>query len=372
MAQLLTARRQQYAKRVVYDILFSAGYGVKPIKNKFSGQDIPGYLDACGYDYECGRIAAELATRGYSNTDPSISTIYQRGRILIETDSAYRTAYCNGKSVPNVSKKDIARMFSDVEEFALGIALVAKQMGLFWDDTALAVHEKQQFENTYLGAAVAKAEVYLSQQGTNNANAPKPQAKTGVTRTTTPRQAGAAPANNYKSTGPQSGNVRDLKGTPGQKEKLTGTVFKVEGVNAKSAKNKAKLFIKPLDTSAPGGTNKVMMGSANGYTDCVCHFDNANDADSFLRQWAQDNPTQTQFTNVQVVRKTADSNGYYRVGTNYGDCYISAGKLNEDIFEQVEQEEDLQERKKRIDELAAEGYQANNPELFDECFNKYE
>ena len=70
-----------------------------------------------------------------------------------------------------------------------------------------------------------------------------------------------------------------------------------------------------------------MMGSANGYTDCVCHFTDHSTADHFMMEWAKANSTQTQFTNVQVVRKHADPNGYFLIGTEYGDCYISAGKL---------------------------------------------
>ena len=109
---------------------------------------------------------------------------------------------------------------------------------------------------------------------------------------------------------------------------------------------KAKLYIKPLEASGSKGkngviTNRVMMGSANGYTDCVCHFDNAQDADDFLKAWANANATQTQFTNVQVVRKNADSNGYFKIGTEYGPCYISAVKLNEQVntgTEELEEE----------------------------------
>jgi hypothetical protein len=366
MAQLLTAKKQYYAKRVLYDILTTAGLTLKPIINSFSGEPVPAYLES--YDYECGRIASELVNRGFSNTDSSISTLYRHGYFVIDYNYPYGV-YCQGKRWSHTRQKAISKVFANEEEFALGIVFVAKAMGLFWDDTALSVHEKSFFEQTKLGAAVVQVGAYLSQQSLTNNNAPKAPAKT---RTNTPKAAGAAPQNGYKSSGPQSSKARDLKGTAGNKEVLTGIIYKIEGINAKSAKNKAKLYIKPLESSgAKGSTNKVMMGSANGYTDCVCHFTDHSAADHFMMEWAKANSTQTQFTNVQVVRKHADPNGYFLIGTEYGDCYISAVKLNEQLEEDFSQETP-EERQARIDQLAAEGYQPNNPQTFDENFNNYD
>jgi hypothetical protein len=368
MAQLLTAKRQQYARRVLYDILLSAGFTLKPVRNKLSGDAIPSYLDYSGYTQDCNKIANEIINRKFTNINSAMYDIYRNGSILVENDNRWGV-YISGTQVAQVKRKSIDKLFSSVEEMALGFALVAKAMGLYWDDTAISVHEKTIFEQTYLGAAVEQAEVYLSQQSLTNSNAPKAPTKT---RTNTPKAAGAAPQNGYKSSGPQSGNVRDLKGNPGDKIKLSGTVFKIEGVNAKSAKNKAKLYIKPLEASgAKAGTNKVLMGSANGYTDCVCHFTTASDAHDFMMAWASANSTQTQFTNVQVVRKPADANGYFLVGTEYGDCYVSAGKLNEQLGEDLEQETP-EERQARIEQLAAEGYKPTNPNTFDENFNNYD
>jgi hypothetical protein len=248
---------------------------------------------------------------------------------------------------------------------ALGIATVALKLGLLWDDTNHTTYELEIFEKSYLGQAVKDVGAYISVQSA--ALSTQKPAKTTTTKTTqsTPRQAGAAPQNGYKSSGPQSGSARDLISTPGNKEILTGLVYKIEGVNAKSAKNKAKLYIKPLEASgAKGNTNKVMMGSANGYTDCVCHFDNAQDADSFLKTWATVNATQTQFTNVQVVRKNADPNGYFEIGTEYGPCYISAVKLNEQVNTGAEELEEVYIRENH-------GYVPVDPEGYEKDLMKF-
>ena len=321
----LSAAQLTCAKHIVHDAFAIAGIRVKSIVNSQTQKNIPIGLDSV--DLSAKKLADELIDRKYANINPSLQDIFDHGTVKLETKNPRNQVYYNGAYQYNTLEKRISKVFTSVEQMALGIATIALKLGLLWDDTNHTTYELEIFEKSYLGQAVKEVGAYISVQS----NLLSTQKPTTPIKTKT-RQAGAAPQNGYKSSGPQSGSARDLKSTPGQKEFLTGLVYKIEGINAKSAKNKAKLYIKPLEASgAKGNTNKVMMGSANGYTDCVCHFGGVQDADDFLKAWANANATQTQFTNVQVVRKNADPNGYFEIGTEYGPCYISAVKLNEQI-----------------------------------------
>ena len=154
----------------------------------------------------------------------------------------------------------------------------------------------------------------------------------------------AQPKNGYKQSGPQSGNVRDLRdasgvgvGTPGQKVVAKGSyIYKIVG--DKTGSNTPNAFIKPLSASGnAGGTNKVFISSGNGYTDCTCYFDDPNDAQKFLDEIIKNNRVPANVTGLRVVKNKADPNGYFVVGTEFGVCAISAKTLNEAINEALEE-----------------------------------
>ena len=130
----------------------------------------------------------------------------------------------------------------------------------------------------------------------------------------------------YKSSGAQSANARDLKGMPNNKIYLVGNVYCIQGVSASKSPN--VLFVDPiLDKGEVNGTNKVMYNTGHGYTDSTCFFERPKDADAFLVKARAKGLA----TNAQVRAKKAASNGYFKVGTELGDCYILAVKLNEQI-----------------------------------------
>lgn len=357
----LSAAQLTCAKHIVHDAFAIAGIRVKSIVNSQTQKDLP--IGLASVTSSAKKLADELIDRKYANINPSLQDIFDYGSVAIETKNSRNYMYYNGSYCYNTLDKRISKVFQTVDQMALGIATVALKLGLLWDDSNHTTYELEIFERSYLGQAVKDVGAYISVQS-NKLSTQKPATTTKKTQNT-PRQAGAAPQNGYKSSGPQSGSARDLISTPGNKEILTGIVYKIEGVNAKSAKNKAKLYIKPLEASgAKGNTNKVMMGSANGYTDCVCHFNNAQDADSFLKTWATVNATQTQFTNVQVVRKNADPNGYFEIGTEYGPCYISAVKLNEQVNTGAEELEEVYIRENH-------GYVPVDPDSYEKDLMKF-
>jgi hypothetical protein len=124
-----------------------------------------------------------------------------------------------------------------------------------------------------------------------------------------------------------------LKGKPGSKVFAnTSEIYCILG--DKTASNTPNVFIKPLSSSGEiNGTNKIFISSGNGYTDCMCYFDDPNDAQDFLDKINQNNAVPANISNLKVYKKSADPNGYFIVGTEYGDVAISARKLNEALTE---------------------------------------
>lgn len=221
------------------------------------------------------------------------------------------------------------------DEIATALVYLAECLNLYWDDLNATQYELDAFKDTILGKKVAAYGRYTSVLQAQMANAPT--SNIGTNKTTTSRTAGQPPKNNYKSTGPQSGNVRDLHGTPGQKVFAQGnTVFRIVGTIANS-RNVASAFVRPLSpTGASGSTNKVFVNSGNGYTDCICWFDDINEVNSFYTKLVNNANIKSNITNLQIVKNKPDTNGYYLVGTEYGECAIAAKKLNEALGEAVE------------------------------------
>ena len=91
------------------------------------------------------------------------------------------------------------------------------------------------------------------------------------------------------------------------------------------------MFVKPLAPSgAAGNTNKVCIGSGKGFGDCVCWFEDPNDAQDFLDQIIANGwKIPANVTGLHIVARKKESNGYFLVGTEFGICAISARALNE-------------------------------------------
>ena len=244
------------------------------------------------------------------------------------------------------------------EKIAKCVVYAAELFNLYWDDTVKTPYEIDEFKKTLLGEAVFKyGRVISAVQGSRRNTASKASNTSGTASGTTPSQA-TQPKNNYKQSGPQSGNVRDLRslcggqGTPGQKVMASGSlIYKIVGDNPQS-KNIPQVFIKPLSPSgAAGSTNKIFISSGNGYTDCTCYFDDPNDAQKFLSEIIKNNRVPNNVSNLRVVKLKADQNGYFLVGTEFGLVAVSAKTLNEALTEQIAAEAEPNSWEK-----ATEGY----------------
>ena len=206
------------------------------------------------------------------------------------------------------------------------IAWFCKENGIYWDDTVASTYEIELFEKTDLGQAVKEFGCYISVVT---------QIKFAKGTTTTGKGTRSGqPKNDYKSTGGQSSNARDLIGTPGVKINVSGTeVYCIEGVNANTTKIPAA-YIKPLSTSgAAGNTNKVFIGDPSGYTDCKVFFEDFNNALTFLDNCITGNKIPSNISNLKVVKAKVDKNGYFEIGTEFGPVFIKASKLNEELIE---------------------------------------
>lgn len=263
-------------------------------------------------------VCDELVNRDFADIDPAIKTL---------RNYAFPSNFNGTGKYKRLKEAAIAK----------SIVFMAEQLQLYWDDTVRTPFEIDEFKKTLLGEAVYKYGRVISAIPDKSSGS-----KQRATSTKTP---GQPPKNNYKQSGPQSGNVRDLLGNPGDKVKAdTNFIYKI--IADKTGKNTPNVFIKPLSSSgAAGNTNKIFISSGNGYTDCTCYFDDPNAAQDFLDKIIASNRVPANVTNLRVVKLTADANGYFLVGTEFGTVAISAKTLNEALKEAFDPIEDTPNEK---------------------------
>lgn len=310
-----TSEAEAKAKRQMRYILIAGG-----LRSQDQDEALPRSFQYSRYIDSAKIVCDELVNRDFTNIDSALRTL----------DSLAPTARGEKSLKP--------------EGFAKAIVYMAELLQLYWDDTLKTPYEIDEFKKTTLGNAVYKYGRYISAIQDKQIRAPR------AASSTTGTSAGAGTASStasqsqsgYKSSGAQSGNVRDLQdlnggpGTPGQKVTAAGKyIFRIIGDNPQS-KNIPNVFIKPLSTSgATGNTNKIFFSSGNGYTDCTCYFDDENDAQDFLNKIVAANRVPANISNPRVVKRNADPNGYFLVGTEFGVCAVSAKTLNETLTEET-------------------------------------
>lgn len=305
MARIFTTPDgERAAKAWFHDVTLAAGIRATNLKT-----DTPVIARYPSYSKYATTICDELVNRDFSNIDTAIN-----GICGIKFDVNF--------GGPSKYKK------LNAEQVAKAIVYAAELLQLYWDDTIRTPYEIEEFKKTLLGDAVYKYGRYISAIPN----------KASRSASATSRAPGQPPKNNYKQSGPQSGNIRDLQGNPGEKVYAEGSfIYKIIGDNPQS-KNTPNVFIKPLSAAgATGSTNKIFISSGNGYTDCTCYFDDPNEATDFLNKIVSNNRVPVNITNLRVVKNKADSNGYFLVGTEFGVCAVSAKTLNEALKEAIEE-----------------------------------
>ena len=294
------------AKAWFHDMAVLAGL----IKNQRSGIAYWTFLrqNAASVVQSCSELCTELIERNFTNVDNALK--------ILDNKTSNIDFSGNGRNF-SASKEDIAKY----------LVYMAQELDLVWDDTFRTPYEIEDFKKTILGEAVYRYGQVASMQTTASA---------GTTRTTTPKAPGTPPKNDYKSQGPQSSNARDLISQPGQKQTLTGRIYKIVGSSPTATATTPSVFIRPLDKAGDkNGTNKVFFGVAQGYKTMTCYFTDHVVADTFLQKCLTVAPAN--ITNLHVVATHADRKGYFEIGTEFGPCYVAAQKMNEELEDAAEE-----------------------------------
>lgn len=258
----------------------------------------------------CKDICAEIRDRQFKNLDTELT---QLANIKFQSQLGGGGGYI--KRSP--------------EYLAAYIAQFCKANDIYWSTEIYSHQEVEEFERTLLGAALKDYGCFTTSEDTPISPASTKTATSS--RRTSASTPGQPPKNDYKSSGGQSQNVRDLKGAPGNKIIKTSIMYRIEGVNANTPKT-PYVFIRPLKASgAAGNTNKVFVGDPSGYTDCTLFFDDHVVADKVLVDCTNANIIPTNISGLHVSKIAPDRNGYYEVGTEFGNAFIKASKLNEDL-----------------------------------------
>lgn len=308
-----TPEAEAKAKRQIRYILIAGG-----LQTKQANEDLP-YNFSYDHFLDAAKVVCdELVNRDFANIDTALKWLHSYA------------------PVPSGAQR------FKPEGFAKVIVYAAELLELYWDDTLKTPYEIEEFKKTMLGDAVYRYGRYISAIKDKPARAPRATSSTAGSATGGSTVA-AQPQNGYKSSGAQSGNVRDLQdisggpGVPGQKVTASGNyIFRIIGDNPQS-KNVPNVFIKPLVASgATGNTNKIFFSSGNGYTDCTCYFDDENNAQDFLNKIIAAGRVPANISNPRVVKRNADPNGYFLAGTEFGVCAISAKTLNETLAEEID------------------------------------
>lgn len=311
MARIFTTPESEAAaKAFMHDILVVGGTGVKNLRSY-----TPSAWNRSNYIKAAQDICNELTNRNFADINQSIVTVANFG------------------FYPNYDGNGRAKSFKP-EAVAKAIVYMAERLGLYWDDTIRTPYEIDEFKKTLLGAAVYKYGRIISAIPDKGAKSKTSSAGTGAASGTQPR---VASASSGKPQGPQSGNVRDLQGNPGEKVYAdTALIYKI--IADKVGKNTPNVFIKPLNTAgAAGSTNKIFISSGNGWTDCTCYFDDPNDAQAFLDKIIAAGRVPANINNLRVTKMKAHPNGYFLVGTEFGVVAVNAQTLNEAITEAMKE-----------------------------------
>jgi hypothetical protein len=245
-------------------------------------------------------------------------------------------------------KKDFgeggARESLTAPELADHIAAFCKMKEIYWDDVTTyktPAELKAYSDGSFVfGKALYDNKCFLSQN--IDADGKLITATSKVAKSTrSPKVttgSGAGVKDPYKSEGPQSAKARGLIGKPGDKIKASD-IYVATIVGIVPGKKTRYTFIRPLGGSSyetSAGVNKVLVGDPSGYRDCQLFFESAKEAEAFKEKCVKEGKVPADCTDFSVRKQYADSNGYFKLQTEFGPALVKASKLNEDLIEEAE------------------------------------
>ena len=347
MANKLNPQQAQTAKAWLHDIFVLGGAISQPKR------PIPAaaYREMYGYTYSYpNRIWSKNATANAKYLCEQIENRLVDYQVFTECDKKL-DFFSGAWFIPDLHETNAnARTTRKKPEIlAKYIAYFCLTNKFWWDDSLATTYEMEEITKTTLGAALFEFNCFTSQEDpTKSKQRATRHAASTNTSTTTPAQS-TGPVSGYKSSGPHSGEIPNLIGTAGVKENILASLMYCVQAD-KIGKNTPNAFITPLNTTTTGNIIKVdkataetvKFGSGNGYTDCTCWFADINQATDFAIKCQ--NKFGVKYTNIGIAKAKTDPNGYYKVSTEFGECYIKAKKLNE-ALEKAEQEEITEAKK---------------------------
>lgn len=352
MANKLNPQQEQTAKAWLHDIFVLGGAISQPKR------PIPAATYGSMYGYTYNHPSNPWSKEAAANARYLCEQIENRlvnYQVFTECDKKL-DFFSQAWFIPDLheTNPNVRAVRKKPEILAKYIAYFCLTNKFWWDDSLATTYEMDEITKTTLGAALFEFNCFTSQEDPTK---PKQRAtkqttamNTGATTAgsaTTAQSTG--PVSGYKSSGPHSGEIPNLIGTAGVKENPTVSLMYCVQAD-KIGKNTPNAFITPLNTTTTGNIIKVdkataevvKFGSGNGYTDCTCWFDDINLATDFAKKCQ--NKFGAKYTNISIAKAKTDPNGYYKVSTEFGECYIKAKKLNE-AFEKAEQEEITEAKK---------------------------
>lgn len=155
----------------------------------------------------------------------------------------------------------------------------------------------------------------------------------------------------YKQSGPQSPNAFDLKSVPGQKVTMAGDqgyIFCITAQDNIKSKNRPLVYVNPLINTSKyrtATTNRVKFDSAHGYSDLTLYFNTPAEATAFAQKLIAANLVPSKLSNVEIAKRSFTqfnkqfSHGFYEIGTELGNAFVCAYKLNEALAQEHSDEE---------------------------------
>ena len=214
-------------------------------------------------------------------------------------------------------------------------ANVCAKREIFWDDSEYTPFELDYFKKTPFGEVLWDFRCFVSQEPdtikmpTAAPAGARSSASTSNSSTTsstprTPRTASTGSGHTlYRN------NAGGIVGTT--KDILTvSEMFCIIGEFNPKGKTSPKIHVSPQgkSTTAP---LQVKYTSGQGANDCILYFDNLTAANDFKTKCEANMPANIAF--FKVKKMPTDPNGYVEVTTNYGNAWIKASRLHEEVVE---------------------------------------
>lgn len=281
--------------------------------------------------------------------------------------------------------KPFAKLTKQGQEKIIEIlAWFCQQSGLQWDITNWDANKMAEVQKTIWWKAMETYGLYIDE----NAPAQSSQDQTATSASVSSSNPNAGTGTKkgegkYAQSGKHSDKVPFLIGQPGQKIYLNG--IRVAKKNNRilsviadpQAAKKKVLYINPIDynpntDTATSGSSQVRLGGVPHYGwGSILYFEDSNSATAVAKKAEQKYGVQLYLTHSLV-----DKNGYFKVMTEFGEAYIKADRLNEDI--DLSQRDVITEsteitQNKTFDEVYAEEMKdcdIGDANLFAECFNR--